>query len=822
MTRARLRRPDIDTADATGAARAERTPANNLADGGWSAGWANATMVQAKLTVGAADDPFEREADLMASSVMRNLQRPASGAEPGDDWELLLQRSVQPSPVRRISRLADGSVSAPTAPVIGPEGGALDASTGNAIERAKGHGNPLDEGVRKAMEPSFGADFSGVRVHTDARSDSLNQAIQAKAFTTGSDIFFRGGAYSPSTAGGQHLLAHELTHVVQQGGAGGVRRMVQTQISREGEDGAVAVAPAEQAPAPASEAPAPAASPLAQILHEGAPAIAAIDSRGPRPRHILKNVLFENWKYAKSQLAKHAAGVDTAAEDALMLKLWEFRQWHYADILKQVQAALGGKEALDFAAAGSSSPTSDIDVNMTGTKTEAALPLFNKKFAADGWTNASGVVYDVNVYAYDHLWGKKGSIGVDEPGLSFGAVKERVAGGEENLSVKEGGRTGATSGGLTSEAILVQDIKDQTIWSLVHLRRFMTPAEWTGYKTETDPQNKRAAEFSEAELRFTAWQQACVVQMYKDAGQVLGEAGAAGELAATGDAGGEAQLEHVAHGLVGGEGPAAQGATDNALISASNTIYGEKMAAIAGIRKLLKARLKRYEQLRAGPTPAKADSVEMEINEELRDLRKLVSEAIMYANEVYVTDAAINHAVVGSQIGMGISLTKAESMQVVTENLGDCYKIFGHAGSMLAAAADGGKYLFRLGDAASNMGYDSIPGVLPLRQAGYEISSRLKNSLDPDAGLDDAAKKNTEDYDDKGRKIMTGDKNVQIYASLTTHLGIARPALDGPAGVQTLKDYTMRVAAAVTKAYERDKKVAAQKLAKPVRTEGNL
>jgi hypothetical protein len=58
-----------------------------------------------------------------------------------------------------------------------------------------------------------------VRVHTDAQSDSLNKSIQAKAFTTGSDIFFSKGAYDPGSQSGQELLGHELTHVVQQGSA---------------------------------------------------------------------------------------------------------------------------------------------------------------------------------------------------------------------------------------------------------------------------------------------------------------------------------------------------------------------------------------------------------------------------------------------------------------------------------------------------------------------------------------------------------------------------------------------------------------------------
>jgi hypothetical protein len=88
-----------------------------------------------------------------------------------------------------------------------------------AIQGAKQEGQGLDSSTRGRMEPAFGIDFSGVRVHTGSRADSLNRALNARAFTSGSDIFFRDGEYAPGSAEGRELLAHELTHVVQQGGA---------------------------------------------------------------------------------------------------------------------------------------------------------------------------------------------------------------------------------------------------------------------------------------------------------------------------------------------------------------------------------------------------------------------------------------------------------------------------------------------------------------------------------------------------------------------------------------------------------------------------
>jgi Domain of unknown function (DUF4157) len=86
------------------------------------------------------------------------------------------------------------------------------------IEQVRGSGQPLDRAIQRQMESAFGTNFSGVRVHTDSGADTLNHALNARAFTTGQDIFFRQGEYNPGTSSGKELLAHELTHVVQQTG----------------------------------------------------------------------------------------------------------------------------------------------------------------------------------------------------------------------------------------------------------------------------------------------------------------------------------------------------------------------------------------------------------------------------------------------------------------------------------------------------------------------------------------------------------------------------------------------------------------------------
>jgi hypothetical protein len=92
------------------------------------------------------------------------------------------------------------------------------------INAVRGGGQPLPESQRSFFEPRFGHDFSQVRVHTDAEAAEIAEALQARAFTVGHDIVFAAGQHAPETTAGETLLAHELTHVVQQKGANRVSR----------------------------------------------------------------------------------------------------------------------------------------------------------------------------------------------------------------------------------------------------------------------------------------------------------------------------------------------------------------------------------------------------------------------------------------------------------------------------------------------------------------------------------------------------------------------------------------------------------------------
>jgi hypothetical protein len=134
------------------------------------------------------------------------------------------------------------------------DGAGMDAIE-RSIDQARGGGQVMDHATRGRMESAFGADFSGVRIHTDSRADGLNQVLSARAFATGRDVFFRQSEYNPGTSAGRELLAHELTHVVQQNGDGIQRQMTVSQPggAHEIEADQIARAVIQQEHAPAVE-----------------------------------------------------------------------------------------------------------------------------------------------------------------------------------------------------------------------------------------------------------------------------------------------------------------------------------------------------------------------------------------------------------------------------------------------------------------------------------------------------------------------------------------------------------------------------------------
>jgi hypothetical protein len=225
----------------------------------------DALPIQRKVVVGGVADPAELEADQVALSVVQALRGNPGTPAPG------VQRTAVPT-IRRhgahgdhdhederrkkrgteVHRCGDGcehttvhrctascnhgmssgggagiiNRSAEAAP-IGAEGGEIDASTESLLKSNSGRGVAINGGVRSKLETVMGADLSGIRLHAGEQASQLNRGMSAVAFTHGRDIYFRDGLPNTATDSGLHLLAHELTHTVQQGSAPQISRTLQ-------------------------------------------------------------------------------------------------------------------------------------------------------------------------------------------------------------------------------------------------------------------------------------------------------------------------------------------------------------------------------------------------------------------------------------------------------------------------------------------------------------------------------------------------------------------------------------------------------------------
>ena len=170
-------------------------------------------LVQARLSVSSPNDPFEHEAESMADEFVKSMHG----------------RTVS-APTSSVGSVAR---SVPDSGLVEGGGGlATTDDTASAIMSARAGGQGLSGDVRARFEGFFGADLGGVKIHNDGTSDNLCRSINAEAFTTGTDVFFSSRSFKPGSSSGDHLLAHELTHVVQQGNAPALSRRALPDIQR--------------------------------------------------------------------------------------------------------------------------------------------------------------------------------------------------------------------------------------------------------------------------------------------------------------------------------------------------------------------------------------------------------------------------------------------------------------------------------------------------------------------------------------------------------------------------------------------------------------
>jgi hypothetical protein len=197
-------------------------------------------VIQASLKIGQPGDIYEKEADRVADQMMRMPEQAILRQVEEEEEEKiqtkplaeqithLVQRQVVPEeeeePVqaalmenRQLQRQEEEEEEEMILPKIDSDSNSeVPRVIESDINALKEGGQPLSESTRSFFEPRFGIDFSHVRVHTDDRAVEAARSINARAFTTGRDIVFGSGQYSPGTSSGKYLLAHELTHVMQQ------------------------------------------------------------------------------------------------------------------------------------------------------------------------------------------------------------------------------------------------------------------------------------------------------------------------------------------------------------------------------------------------------------------------------------------------------------------------------------------------------------------------------------------------------------------------------------------------------------------------------
>jgi hypothetical protein len=386
-------------------------------------------------------------------------------------------------------------------------------------------------------------------------------------------------------------------------------------------------------------------------------------------------------------------------------------------------------------------------VNLKGAATELAVPAFNIAFKQPRmgfkFNNEPGVTYDVNVYALDFMHGAGMEVGAGtdkhlEVGREFGAAVMGPKKDSPDQEVK--GRSG-----LADPAKAAQDSVGQEVAAQVKMRRYMTAAEWEKYKTDliaaaaansTEAARKMSDSLARAEAGFLRYMSTMLAEMKRGYGPLDEGAERALEDGVSEDKSGVEQLNEGAEGVAharGATGTAAHAGAEQAVMGASNRIYERMLTEVAQLRsrcKLLQAQLDG-----AQVSDRRPDDVRADLDAQYTILREKLSEAALYANEAYVTDGAVNHTVVGLQIGRPVQQQRNELLHAVIENHADVRKEISRHSSWLGEAAyKSGKYAWRLAEAARQLGLTGDP-VEPLFDAGYTIANEIKGKGgDPEVG----------------------------------------------------------------------------------------
>jgi hypothetical protein len=296
--------------------------------------------LQTSLVVGGPEDKYEQEADEVAETVMRMSDAPSFPPPDGDGNgnKGSLPQHTSAAPFEEIQTSGEGA--APVTPEVETR-----------INDMRGTGTPLPDSERTFFESRFGADFGDVRLHTGDAAAQTAQDLNARAYTVGSDIAFNAGEYQPGSEHGRKLLAHELTHVVQQGGASelsGGGNGAQRQVQRQGGPETApqeAEGPTEEEKAAAAAAAAAALAAATAVKAEGQEAKTNTRSEGEAEKAAAEGP-------RQTAVASLAAGpVSDAAERARQAAVVEKAEIAKQDFAAQAEAAQAATQTVAAQAA---------------------------------------------------------------------------------------------------------------------------------------------------------------------------------------------------------------------------------------------------------------------------------------------------------------------------------------------------------------------------------------------------------------------------------------------------------------------------------------
>lgn len=707
----------------------------------------SSSIIQPKLTIGSPGDKYEQEADRVAAEVVNRINAPAS--QSATQAQSIQRQEMPPmNPLKgRIQRQSSG-------------GGVASEKIETFINQSRGGGQPLPNLLRRKMEGKMGADFSGVRIHTDTRADMLNRSLNARAFTTGNDIFFKSNEYNPDSTEGQKLIAHESTHVMQQNGNNLVQRVLQqTEREKKAEDEHVK-----------------------RIRNARNPQKLNSQTSQDQIYQNSQDDIFNELKNLKSWDAVKEKYLNTPK----MQEFVNYRKQYVDGKIKELKQKYPGLIAKSV---GSNNLSSDYDITLSNVSTDPkrsgddvkAVQEFNdlvkKEFGVQ-----PGTLFDTNLYAKDFL--------KVEANIDLGDTKQ-----QEDTDLAQPGQ----------EFNKFSDL-DQDVAALMKQRRFMNQVEWDKYTQQVvsqikDEQKKQAVlhQYEEADSLYQIAAHELLAKSKKhlkrDKIKVKGKAELGKEeqeeLAKVKDSNVRQMLEKQLIGME--ELHLIAHEESDLVLEESNKLYVQRMAQVRQIQK-------RIQKL-GNNAPEKVNVLKAEV-------KKLLGEACFFASEAYHSEGAVKHVVAGIQGANKEEalkqLTPEHILQSYNEQLGDFLKDIVHYTQAKASPGKtfyrSSKYLYRLFDAVLELRkreeFKNISLQIENSRHLAVLAKAVKDELVAIRGGDKKFDSET-DQDDYAKNFVrqtfgvdTGEGLKQIVLAMSVEFNQkVRNLLSGLANPETTKEY---------------------------------